>query len=79
VPAAETAKCKSILRVEMAQFIGKCKHDALLHQQSAVDRRRPLDRGLQRASVAGGCWLARRCLWQPVARLAAAWRALPGC
>jgi hypothetical protein len=29
VPAAETAKCKSILRVEMAQFIGKCKHDAL--------------------------------------------------
>jgi hypothetical protein len=35
VPAAETAKCKSILRVEMAQFIGKCKHDALLSSVSS--------------------------------------------
>jgi hypothetical protein len=49
VPAAETAKCKSILRVEMAQFIGKCKHDA---QQLVMARRRRRAAAASRAAPA---------------------------
>jgi hypothetical protein len=69
VPAAETAKCKSILRVEMAQFIGKCKHDALL--SSVSPRRSPqLDQLLRRG---------RMLLWRQKPKLRALQREEQGC